>query len=133
MDDSPVSVEVVLKTGQKFSFAAFEFKKTPEGWEFVSYPEQRGFESVQVVKGDSVAAIKITAPSQFFRAAAAVTHASPEVASPMPATSPQTYTASKANKSIPIPTKDGRPKAVVPVYDKDGNEGQMEIGASMVG
>jgi hypothetical protein len=122
---------MILKTGHKSSFAADEFKKTPEGWEFTSYPEERGYKSVRVVKSDSVAAIEITAPSQFFEAPAIVTQA------PMPAgvppVGPQTYTARPPNKSIPLRTEDGRPKAAVPVYDKEGNESQLVVDASMVG
>ena len=110
MNEAPISVSVILKTGHKDSFSAYEFKKTAEGWEFTSYPENRGCKSVRLVKADSVAAIEITAPNQFFEAATqAVSHPSPSNAVIVP--QPQTYEAKK-NVAFTVRTKDGTPRAV---------------------
>jgi hypothetical protein len=45
---------------------------------------------------------------------------------------PQTYTARQPNRTIPLKTEDGRPKAAVAVYDKEGNEGQLVVDAAMI-
>ena len=97
MDEYPISVEVILKTGHKSAFGAFEFKQTPQGWEFTSYPEKRGYKSVRIVKADAIAAIEITAPGQFFEAA--VLAAAPAAIIAATQTGPQTYVAAKVNRS----------------------------------
>lgn len=132
MDNDFVSVELVLKTGHKLSFVAGAFKTTLAGYEFVSYPEQRGTKSVRVVRADSIAMIQITAPEPFFENAnlmpAPLALVAPlETGGPVSYVNPHAKDA-RANPGRAIRTPDGTPAAEVIGFD-----GKPEvIGASMV-
>ncbi len=60
----PVQVEAITVSGERFSLAATSFSVENGRYLFVSFPEQRGFKTVTVLKADQMAMLKVTAPDE---------------------------------------------------------------------
>lgn len=150
MEEFPVKVSGVLKSGHKIAeFSAFAFQQTREGWDFITYPEQRGYKTIITVKADSVALLSITAPEQMIEQSKRVEQATvasgPVYDEGDPQHGPRTHlsaanrtrTAEGANRSVSRPDPEappgmGRPMAIVPEYDEKGKQREIKIDAAMI-
>ncbi len=58
----PVSVEAITTTGQRISFAASGLLIQNGRYVFTSYPAQRGYKRVTILRADQMASFTVTAP-----------------------------------------------------------------------
>jgi hypothetical protein len=65
MSETPAEqATIVFKTGHKLSFSFFAFRQIPGGYEFIDYPDQKGYKTVRLIRSDAIASIEVTAREQ---------------------------------------------------------------------
>lgn len=142
-----VSVVIILKTGQKMSLKCFSFERIAVGYSFTSYPEERGFKTVQIVKDEIIGSISITAPEPLLAQLEMPPLAAPMGVPSAPAgqVAPRTTlsafnrlrTEDGSNRTVPVQDKEappgmGRPKSMVNTYDESGKERPLPVDAAMI-
>lgn len=145
--EDPISVIIMLKTGQKVGFKAFGVERVGGGYSFTSYPEERGFKTLRVIKDDAIATISITAPEPMLKdleapvaaQSASAPYIDPQRSAPKTTLSAfnRLRTEDGSNKTVALVDREappgmGRPKALVNTYDESGREKPVPVDAAMI-